>query len=163
MLALRFAGLLAVAVWFGGLLALGTIAAPSVFDVIDSRQIAEGRVLAGDLFGEILRRFQLVGYACGAALLLSLIARAVLGPRPRFFALRAGITTLMLAAAVYSGTVLTGRIEALRHEIGVAPSTLAGDDPRRVEFRRLHERSTGLQLVPLIGGLALLVGELLDR
>ena len=38
-----------------------------------------------------------------------------------------------------------------------------GDDPRRVEFRRLHERSTGLQLVPLIGGLALLVGELLDR
>lgn len=163
MLALRFAGLLAVAVWFGGLLALGTIAAPSVFDVIDSRQIADGRVLAGDLFGEILRRFHLVGYACGGLILVSLIARAVLGPRPRFFAIRAGLTTVMLASVVYSGTVLTGRIETLRHEIGAAPSSLSEDDPRRQAFRRLHEQSTGLQLVPLIGGLALLIGELLDH
>jgi hypothetical protein len=120
-------------------------------------------VLAGSLFGEILRRFHTVAYVCGGAILLSMIARAVLGPRPRFFAIRAGITTLMLAAAVYSGTVLTGRIEGLRQEIGAAPSSLGEDDPRRVAFRRLHERSTVLQLVPLVGGLALLVGELLDH
>lgn len=163
MLALRFAGLLAVAVWFGGLLALGTIAAPALFDVIDSRQIADGRVLAGALFGEILRRFHLVSYVCGGAILLSLVARAVLGPRPRFFGIRAGITSAMVAAAVYSGTTLTGRIDTLRHEIGAAPSSLGEDDPRRAAFRRLHEQSTAVQLVPLLGGLALLVAEILDQ
>jgi hypothetical protein len=163
MLALRFAGLLAVGVWFGGLLALGTIAAPALFEVIDSRQLADGRVLAGALFGEMLRRFHLVSYACGGAILLSLVARAVLGPRPRFFAIRAAITSAMVAAALYSGTTLTGRIDALRHEIDAAPSSLGEDDPRRAAFRRLHEQSTALQLVPLLGGLALLVAEILDQ
>lgn len=163
MLALRFAGLLAVAVWFGGLLALGTIAAPTLFDVIDSRQVADGRVLAGALFGEILRRFHLVSYVCGGVILLSLVARAVLGPRPRFFAIRAGITSAMVAAAVYAGTTLTGRIDTLRHEIGAAPSSLGEDDPRRAAFRRLHAQSTAIQVIPLLGGLALLVAEILDQ
>jgi hypothetical protein len=162
MLALRFAGLLAVAVWFGGLLALGAIAAPAIFDVIDSGQIAGGRVVAGALFGEILRRFHLVGYACGAVILLSLSARAVLGPRPRHFALGAVTTSLMLAAALYSGVILSGRIEHLHQEIGASPSSLREDDPRRLEFGRLHALSTALQLVPLIGGLVLLFREMTD-
>jgi Domain of unknown function (DUF4149) len=162
MLALRFAGLLAVAVWFGGLLALGAIAAPAIFDVADSGQIAGGRVVAGALFGEILRRFHLVGYGCGAVILVALSLRAVLGPRPRHFALATVTTSVMLAAAVYSGVVLSGRIEGLRQEIGTAPSSLPDDDPRRVEFGRLHAQSIAWQLVPLIGGVVLLFRELTD-
>lgn len=162
MLALRFAGLLAVAAWFGGLLALGAIAAPAIFDVVDSGQVAGGRAAAGTLFGEILRRFNLVGYACGAVILFSLAMRAILGPRPRHFALAAITTSLMLAAAGYSGVVLSGRIERLRREIPVAPSALPEDDPRRVEFGRLHAQSTAFQLVPLFGGLVLLFRELTD-
>lgn len=162
MLALRFAGLLAVAVWFGGLLALGAIAAPAIFDAVESGQIAGGRMAAGGLFGEILRRFHLVGYACGAVILLSLSIRAVLGPRPRHFALGAVTTSVMLAAALYSGVVLSSRIEHLRTEIDVAPSSLRDDDPRRREFGRLHAQSTAFQLVPLIGGLVLLFRELTD-
>ena len=162
MLALRFAGLLAVAVWFGGLVALGAIAAPAIFDVTASGRVAGGRMAAGALFGEILGRFHLVGYACGAVLLLSLSARAVLGPRPRHFALAAATTSLMLAAALYSGMVLSGRIEHLREEIGEVPSSLPENDPRRVEFGRLHAQSTAFQLVPLFGGLVLLFREMTD-
>ena len=33
-------------------------------------------------------------------------------------------------------------------------------DPRRVEFGRLHGVSTALQLVPLLGGLALIFWEI---
>lgn len=162
MLALRFAGLLAVAAWFGGLLALGAIAAPAIFDVVDSGRVVGGRVAAGALFGEILRRFHLVGYACGAVILISLLLRAILGPRPRHFALAAVTTTLMLGAAVYSGVVISNRIEQLRQEIPGTPSALAEDDPRRVEFGRLHLQSTAFQLVPLIGGLVLLFREMTD-
>jgi hypothetical protein len=162
MLALRFAGLLALAVWFGGLLVLGAVAAPAIFDVVDARHIADGRVFAGALFGEVLRRFHLVSYGCGAVLLLTFIARAVLGPRPRHFGARLGILAVMLAAAVYSGVVLTGRIESLRQQIGGAPSSLPEGDPRRVEFGRLHAQSTGIQVVPLLGAFILLARELAD-
>jgi hypothetical protein len=161
MLALRFAGLLAVAVWFGGLLTLGTIAAPALFDGMAARQ-EEGRALAGALFGEMLRRFHLVAYGCASVILISLMARAILGPRPRRFGVRIGVATVMLAATAYSGVVLTGRIERVQREIGGAPSSLREDDPRRLTFDRLHAQSTALFMVPLIGSFVLLVPELKD-
>ena len=162
MLALRYASLLALVVWVGGLLALGAIAAPVTFDVIAARHVPEGRVLAGAIFGVILRQFQYVSYACGVVLGVALSARAVLGPRPRRFALRLAIAAVMLLAVLYSGFVVAPRIQALQQTIGVAPSSLPDGDPRRVEFGRLHGLSTGIQLVPLLGGLLLLFHELKD-
>jgi hypothetical protein len=159
MLALRYAALLALSVWVGGLLVLGGIAAPSIFDVLAGRQIADGRVLAGAIFGEILRRFHLLSYACGVLVLGALLARAVLGPRPARFAVRALVACAMLAATAYSGVVVSARIEQARSVIGVAPSSLPDTDPRRAAFGRLHATSTALQLVPVLGGLLLLFLE----
>jgi hypothetical protein len=159
MLVLRYAALLALVVWVGGLLALGGIAAPSIFDVVAQRQIADGRILSGALFGEMLRRFTLVSYLSGTVLLLSLILRRILGPRPHRFAWRAGIGLVMLAATAYGSIGIASRITHLQREIAVAPSSLPEGDPRRVEFGRLHGISTALQLVPLLGGLILLFWE----
>jgi hypothetical protein len=162
MLALRFVALLAVALWIGGLVVLGIVAAPAIFDVTAWHQVADGRQLSGAIFGEAFRRFHLVAYVCGAVVLLSLAARALLGPRPRRFALRSGIALVMLATALYSGLVVSGHIERLRQEIGAAPSSLTGNDPRRLAFGRLHRQSTLLQVVPLLGGLLLMFWELKD-
>jgi hypothetical protein len=162
MLALRFAGLLALVVWVGGLVVLGVSAAPAIFDVVGLRQIPDGPVLAGAIFGEVLRRFHAIAYGCGAVLIVALIARAVLGPRPRQFAVRLGIAALMLMATLYSGLVVSGRIERLRQEIGAAPSSLDAGDPRRVAFGRLHGLSTALELVPFVGGLILLLWDIRD-
>jgi hypothetical protein len=163
MLALRYAGLLALTLWVGGLLTLGAIVAPSIFEVLASRQVADGRMLAGAIFGETLRRFHLLAYACGAVLLVTLLARGVLGPRPVKFAVRLGIAVLMLAATAYSGIVVSSQIARAQSEIGAAPSSLPEGDPRRVAFGRLHATSTGLLLVPLAGGLLLLFMELNDQ
>ena len=162
MLVLRFATVLAIAIWIGGLLALGAIAAPAIFEVVSLRQVPDGRLLSGAIFGEVLRRFHLVSYGCGAVVFVALAARAVLGPRPRRFSIRLGIAVLMLGASMYSGMVLSRRIERVQHEIGagIAPSSLPAGDPRRVEFGRLHGQSTLIQLVPLLGGLVLMLFEL---
>jgi len=164
MLVLRFATVLAIAVWIGGLLALGAVAAPAIFDVVALRQVPDDRLLAGAIFGEVLRRFHLVSYGCGALILMSLVTRAVLGPRPRRFSLRLTVATLMLAASLYSGMVLSSRIARVQHEIGVStsPSSLPATDPRRLAFGRLHGQSTLIQLVPLIGGVVLMLFELKD-
>lgn len=161
MLALRYAALLALVVWVGGLAVLGAVAAPATFDVLGALG-TDGRARAADVFGEVLRRFHLTSYGCGAVIVASLAARAVLGPRPRRFAVRMSIAALMLAAAAWSGIQLTPQIARAQREIGGAPSGLPAGDDRRIAFARLHRLSTVLHLVPLAGGLILLFWELRD-
>jgi hypothetical protein len=160
MLLLRYAAVVALAVWVGGLLVLGAIAAPAVFDVTAARHLPDSRLVAGALFGEMLRRFTLLSYGAGTVLLLSLLARRILGPRPKRFGWRVALVALMLAATAYGGIVVASRIAELQRAIGVAPSALAESDPRRAEFGRLHALSTALQLVPLLGGAALMFWEI---
>jgi uncharacterized membrane protein len=162
MLALRYAGVVALTLWVGGLLVLGGIAAPSIFDILAARQLPQDRVLAGAIFGEVLRRFHLLTYVCGVVLLTTLLVRGVLGPRPIMFAVRLGIAFLMLVASAYSGLIVSAQIVRAQAELGVAPSSLPQDDPRRAAFGRLHAMSTGLELVPVLGGLFLLFRELKD-
>ena len=162
MLALRYAGVLALTLWIGGLVVLGAIAAPASFDVLAARHVPQDRALAGAIFGETLRRFHLLSYACGFVLCLTLLARGVLGPRPPMFAVRLGVACAMLAATAYSGLVVSARIAQTQAAIGVAPSSLPESDARRAAFGRLHATSTGLQFVPLLGGLLLLFRELKD-
>jgi hypothetical protein len=161
MLALRYAAVLALALWTGGLVVVGAVAAPSVFDILGAHG-AEGRVLAGAVVAALLERFTMIAYGCAAVMLLSLVTRGVLGPRPRRFAYRIAGLLLMIAATVYAGAVVAPRIAAMQRSIATAPSALAENDPRRIEFGRLHGTSVSLQLVPLLGGLALLFWELKD-
>jgi uncharacterized membrane protein len=161
MLGLRYAAVLALVLWVGGLLAIGTLAAPAAFDVLGARG-AEGRALAGAVVGETLRRFNHAAYLCAGVVLLSLAIRGVLGPRPRRFALRVAGLLVMTAATVYAGVVIAPQIVRVQQAIGAAPSTLDPADPRRIEFGRLHARSAYVQIVPLLGGLALLFFELND-
>jgi uncharacterized membrane protein len=161
MLALRYAAVLALVLWIGGLVAVGAVAAPAAFDVLGARG-AEGRALAGTVVAVTLQRFNTVVYGCAAVVLLSLAIRGVLGPRPRRFAIRVGGLLLMVAAALYGSMVVAPQIVRAQQSIGAAPSTLDAADPRRIEFGRLHARSVSVQLVPLLGGLALLLFELKD-
>jgi Domain of unknown function (DUF4149) len=161
---LRFAAAVALAIWLGGLIALGAVAAPSIFDVVAASQIAGGRTLAGAIFGEALRRFHLLAYGCAAVIGLSLLLRAALGPRPPRFAWRVALTATMLSATVYSGLVVAAKIDAVGRTIGagVSASSLPEGDPRRAEFGRLHGQSSGLHLAVLVVGLGLLFLELQD-
>ncbi len=159
---LRYAGLLALTLWVGGLVVLAGIAAPSIFDVVEGQAAGSGRLLAGAIFGEVLRRFHLLSYVCGVVLVSTLLARRVLGPRPVRFAVRLGIACLMCAAMLSSGMIVSVRIAQAQSSIGAAPSSLPPNDPRRVAFGRLHALSTGLLAVPVFGGLVLLFRELKD-
>src|SRR3954469_15559161 len=117
MMLLRYVALLALVVWVGGLFALGAIAAPATFDVMALRQVPDGRLLAGAVFGEILRRFFIAACTAGLVVLGSLTLRRILGPKPRHFGFRAGILLLMLAATLYAGIVVAARISALQASI----------------------------------------------
>ena len=159
MLPLRLVYVLALAVWLGGMTILGGVVAPSIFQTLQSADADTGRAMAGLAFGVILTRFHLVAYGCGLLLLVTLIAMALLGPRPTHFAIRCGIVAGMLMVSVYSGVVVLGEIDAIQREVGTLPSRLPEGDPRRIRFDALHQLSTRLMMVDLFGALVLLYWE----
>ncbi len=159
MVTLRYAYLLALVFWVGGLLALGGIAAPATFAALTGAHGVAGREMAGLAFGAMLRRFHLAAYASAAVMIVSLVVMAALGPRPVRLAVRLGIIGVMLAAMLYSGLVVSPRIARMQREIGGPVAALPETDPRRGTFGRLHGLSTILLGVTAAGGLALLFWE----
>jgi uncharacterized membrane protein len=159
MLALRYVYVLALVIWLGGMIVLGALVAPTTFQVLQAIEPSSGRALAGDLFGATIARFHYIAYGAGVLLLVTLAAMAVLGPRPRAFAIRCALIGAMLLISLYSGFIVLGRIDAVQQEMGGLASRLPAGDARRVEFDALHRLSTNLMLVTMAGALVLLYWE----
>jgi uncharacterized membrane protein len=177
MLFLRYAYVLALALWIGGMIVLGAVVAPTIFQVLPIHAPDAGRALAGVAFGAMLARFHLVAYAAGAVMLAALGAMALLGPRPRHLAVRMAIVAGMLGVALYSGRVVLGEIETVQQQVATAaprpahqpdivtaslptlPSQLPAGDARRERFDELHRLSTRLMMINVAGALVLLFWE----
>lgn len=163
MLTLRYVYVLALVVWLGGMVILGALVAPTTFQVLQSIEPSTGRALAGEVFGTAIARFHYVSYAAGGLLLVSLAAMALLGPRPVGYAVRSALIACMLAVALYSGLVVSNRIEAIQQDVSGLTSDLPSGDARRIRFDQLHLLSERLMMLNMAGALALLYWEAKDR
>jgi uncharacterized membrane protein len=159
MLALRYVYVFALVVWLGGMIVLGALVAPTTFQILQAAEPIGGRELAGEVFGAVIARFHYLAYAAGALLLVSLTAMAVLGPRPRAYAVRSALIAAMLGVSLYSGLVILSRIDAIQRDIAGPVSRLPADDPRRGRFDQLHELSTRLMMLNMAGAMMLLYWE----
>jgi hypothetical protein len=159
---LRFAALLILAVWIGGLVALGAIAAPNIFRVLETLDPHGGRDAAGRVFGAVFDQFQRLSWVLGGVLTLLLITRKMLGPPPRLFSLRIVALSIMLTISVTTAIVISPRIVEIRDGSPGGVSALSSADPRKVEFGRLHGMSSGLMLVTLLAGVFLFWAETRD-
>lgn len=156
MLAIRYLALTALVIWLGGMVVLGLLVAPSTFGVLQASDPTHGRMLAGAVFGEILRRFHVLAYACGAVLLVCLLLMKFVGPPPHGFIPRVGIVVVMLALAAYSGLAVSREIEQIQSQVTGPISRLPETDARRVRFDQLHGLSTTLMTINMGLGLLLL-------
>jgi hypothetical protein len=143
-LAIRFA----LALWVGGSV-LVVIAAPVVFREIASRD------RAGAVFGEILRRFEILKQGLSLLLVLGLFVTLERGGRLVGAAIAAAVGIfLAIATNVYLAMVLRPRMAYFRMKVG-SFDVAAPDDPWKARFDRLHRRSTR---VFVLGALAAAVG-----
>ncbi len=163
MLALRYVYVLALAIWLGGMVVLGAVVAPTTFQMLQAIEPSTGRLLGGAVFGAILSRFHYVAYGAGTLALLALAAMALLGPRPVAFAVRSAIVALMLMMTLYSGVVVLRGVDSIQREVGGLPSSLPGSDERRARFDQLHQLSTRLMMINIVGALTLLYWEARER
>jgi hypothetical protein len=120
--------LLAVAVWLGGLLALGAIAAPVVFSIVAFPSNADAMTV-------VFRHFDRAAMAC-ATLVLGAEATRALARVP--FAVsdrvRAGAAALAAALAVIEATSVSPQIAALH-----AGGAMRGIGRAGMELARLHD------------------------
>ena len=86
MVALRYVYVLALSIWFGGIITVGALIRP----------VSEA----------MLRRFFVTAYIAGALVLTTLFGMALLGPRPSQFFARFGVAVGMLAVTLYAGIEL---------------------------------------------------------
>jgi hypothetical protein len=82
MFVVRFAALIALAIWVGGM--------------VTSLWLTVG------VPGDSGRQMRILGYACGGVVLVSLFVMKFVGPPPQRFPLRAGTVVLMLFVVLFA-------------------------------------------------------------
>ena len=155
MVLLRYLYVVALVLWVGGLVSAGALVAPSGFGVLQEWDAAEGRVLAGLVFGEVLLRLTWLSYAMAFIMFMTLTLHRLLGARPLKYGIRVGIMTLMLLMMMAMGYYILPEINAIQAQAGGPVSQLAETDLNRIAFDRLHSWSNILFSITALGGLAL--------
>ena len=138
---LRFACLLGLAVWIGGVVCFSFIVAPAIFGVL-------GAARAGDVVGVIFPRYYAVGAGAAATAVACALGLARRAERPARWRVAAIVMGIGLAVMVWAGAVVAPRAGRLR-----ATLAAVGEEPgANAEFRRLHAAAVVLNGVALVAG-----------
>jgi hypothetical protein len=128
--------------WVGGMLAVGYLAVPILFNSLDDRR------LAGELAGHMFSAMSVVGLVCGGALLLSALIAAKGG---WLKVRRVQVLLAMLVLVAVGAFVLQPMMQALK-----ATGLVAGSEAAS-QFGRLHGISSLLYLVNSLLGIYLVM------
>jgi Domain of unknown function (DUF4149) len=146
---LRFIRLLSLTLWTGSIFFFAAVEAPILFSVLPTR------ALAGLVVGRSLSTLHWIGLGCGLIFLLTCVVMAMLQGGASIFHARDLLLFAMMAMTLYLHFGLERRMLKLRDSIGVIDN-VSVDDPRRVEFNRMHQWSTKLEGSVFLLGLGLL-------
>jgi hypothetical protein len=134
--------------WLGGAILFSAIVAPSLFATLPTR------TLAGVVVGRVLPSIFYSGLVVGlVAMVLEWRARGE-------WVWRSGATggLVVVASCVIAQFLISPRIERVRASMGGVLENLSPDDPRRIEFGRLHAVSVAwLGLAMLAAGITAVV------
>ena len=147
---LRFLQLLALVVWVGGIAFFAFVVAPTVFHpgILPSRQ------LAGAVVSRSLGILHGMGLVCGVVFLVtSIVDSQVATGFASVFSARNILVLAMIVLTLISMFAISTRMLALRTDMAFIDN-VPHDDPRRVEFNRLHVWSTRVEGAVLLLGLA---------
>ena len=148
----RFLILLSLVVWVGGILFFAFVVAPTVFHP----QILPSRQLAGAVVSRSLGILHWMGLACGLVFLVtSMVQSQVTTGVAAPLAGRNLLVIAMIVLTLISMFAISTRMLALRNDM-VFIDNIPNDDPRRMEFNRLHVWSTRLESTVLLLGLAVI-------
>jgi hypothetical protein len=149
---LRFVKILSLALWIGSFFFFAVVVAPALFALLPTRQ------LAGMVVTRSLNNLHWIGIVCGLLFLLCSVLLALLHGGSGPFHPRDLLLVVMMTITLSAHFGIERHMNALRTEMGVIDN-VPHDDPRRVQFNRMHVWSTRMEGSVFILGLALLFLE----
>lgn len=140
----QFVHLLALAIWVGGLIMAGLVAAPVLFTRLSSKKVA------GEVFGEMMRRFERLVLFCIVLLVLTGIIKYLTWENLTPWNLTRYVAIgIMSIAGIYSAWAISPKLRALQEQIGEGK----GSGEHEALFTRLHRKSFQCMQVILVCGL----------
>ncbi len=141
--------MLALIVWLGGEIFFPVVAA------VTFGQLAPNTHAAGQIVGALLRILHTMGMVAGLVA-LALMALAPAWGIYKARAILAGmiLVVLMIGLTAYSQYGIIPRMERDRVATGGAIDLAPADNPARIDFNRLHQRSTYVEEAVLLLGIA---------
>jgi uncharacterized membrane protein len=148
----RYLMLLSLVAWVGGIIFFAFVLAPTVFHpgVLPTRQ------LAGNVVNRSLGILHAIAIACGIIFAItSMIDARVTSGLAAPFAARNLLIYVMIGLTLVSMFAIGAKMQVLRQQM-ISIDDVPHDDPRRIEFNRLHAWSTRIEGTVLLLGLAVL-------
>lgn len=127
--------------WVGGVWAIGYLAAPTLFAMLDDRH------LAGELAGRMFQIIYMVGLVCGALLLSGIIFEQGMRAMRQWRSLVLAGMWLLVAVSLFV-------LQPMIADIKAQGEMVAGTE-QAIRFGRLHGLASSLYLLTSLGGLAL--------
>ena len=141
--------LLALIVWLGAEIFFPVVAG------VTFTQLAPDTHAAGQIVGLLLRILHWMGMICGVVLLALLALAPAWGVfQSRLVLAPMALVVVMLALTAYSQFGIIPAMERDRAAVGGAIDAAAPDNPARLDFNRLHGRSTTVEGAALLLGIA---------
>lgn len=163
----RFLSALGIALWLGGMMFFGAVAAPALFRVARAEGVPE---IAPQMVGALLSRFTFVTYACAALMLVGWSLDGILSrQRDKWWKLQGTLSVVSLALALYLGQIILPR--TLEQQAQILPifgraergQTLSPAEQKlRARFdagHRTYQRLGSLNVWILLATLALLIAR----
>jgi hypothetical protein len=161
----QFIHLMALSVWTGGIAIIGSIVAPTLFRKVKSRKTA------GELMGEILRKFDRVSLFCAGALIITGIIKYWSWENLTPWNLTRYVAILIMTmGGLYSALVISPKLhEWLTSpsggerggEISANPGSSRPGEVRdqgsRPDFNQLHHTSVRLMMINFVCGVIALL------
>ena len=148
--AVRFLRLLAVVVWVGGIVFFAFVLAPVSFRTLPTVH------LAGSVVGAALKVLDRIGLGCGIVLLatIALLFRSALTAQKKLFRLQLLLVLAMTLLTAYLHWSILPAMDLDREQAGGDITAAAPDNPARMQFDRLHQRSEHTEGAVLLLGVA---------
>ena len=137
----------ALALWVGSLAGFAFVLAPIAFGQLRGDLDAFAAIV-----GRSLGALAVLGYACGAATLVTSGAQ-IFRTRSRAAIARAGCIAVMLALVAFSQQAIVPEMIATQESFHGSFNSVAKEDPRRVRYDALHAESSRVYGAVLILGL----------
>lgn len=147
---LRALILLLFVLWLGGVMFFPVVAWAAFSSIADTHA-------AGTIVAKCLRTLHYEGLFSGAVLVLLLALASRTGAYARTVLPPILLVLVMLGLTAYSQFSIIPRMEGDRIHAGGAIDAVPANNPDRMDFNRLHNRSVTVEETVLIAGIAALV------